>query len=160
MPQSLHQNATMITQLNSCPSPHQPEPQSMLYQFKLQRPSFQKWDGTLPTTPLFLAQIETYKAEDLYSRVYNWTQTTLNNKKVSVATSSEMLASFTSSISSMFLNDAKFASDGITMLQSLLTELNPSSNEKFFLAISDITCLEMTLGKSTINYMPRVRGIA
>ena len=60
----------------------------------------------------------------------------------------------------MFLNDARFASDGIAMLSSLLTHLNPSSNENLFLEISDLTRLEMRLGKSSIDYMLRVRGIS
>ena len=46
------------------------------------------------------------------------------------------------------------------MRSSLLTNLNPSSNENLILAISDLTSLEMILGKSSIGYMSRVRGIA
>ena len=46
------------------------------------------------------------------------------------------------------------------MLSSLLTHLNPSSNENLLLAISDLPCLEMRLGESSINYMSRVRGIS
>ena len=60
----------------------------------------------------------------------------------------------------MFLNDAIFTSCGIAMLSSLLTHLNPSSNENLPLAISDLTRLEMRLGKLIINYMLRVCGIA
>ena len=71
-----------------------------------------------------------------------------------------MLASLLSVISSMFLKDARFASDGIVMLLSLLTHLNHSSNENLLLEISDLTCLEMRLGESIIDYMLRVCGIA
>ena len=60
----------------------------------------------------------------------------------------------------MFLNDARFVSYGITMLSSLLTHLNPSSNRNLPLVISDLTRLEMRLGKSSIDYMSRVRGIS
>ena len=60
----------------------------------------------------------------------------------------------------MLLNDARFASDGIVMLSSLLTHLNPYSNENLLLAISDLTRLEMILGKSSIDYMSSIRGIA
>ena len=59
----------------------------------------------------------------------------------------------------MFLNDTRFASDGITMILSLLNHLKPSSNENLLLEISDLTRLETRLGKSSINYMLRVRGI-
>ena len=38
MKKMLQQNATMIAQLNSCSSHHQPQTQSILYQFKPQRP--------------------------------------------------------------------------------------------------------------------------
>ena len=71
-----------------------------------------------------------------------------------------MIASLPSSISSMFLNSARFSSDGIAMLSSLITHLNPSSNENFLLAITDLTHLEMRLGKLSIDYMSRFRGIA
>ena len=71
-----------------------------------------------------------------------------------------MLDSLPSSISSMFLNDARFASYGITMLSSLITHLNPSSNENLLLAITDLTYLEIILGELSIEYMSRVRGIA
>ena len=54
MQQSIQENATIIAQLNSRLSPHQPQLQSLLYQLKTQCPPFTKWDGTLPTTPLFL----------------------------------------------------------------------------------------------------------
>ena len=160
MQQSLQQNVTMIAQLNSCSSPHPPQTQSLFYQLKCQRPPFPKWDRTLPTTPLFLAQIETYKSEAFYAGVHDWTQTTPTTRQLSVAISSDMLDSLLSFISSMFLNDLIFASDGIAMLSSLITHLNPSSNENVLLAITDLTRLEMRLGELIINYMSRVRGIA
>ena len=60
----------------------------------------------------------------------------------------------------MFLNEAIFASDRIATLSYLLTSLNPSSNENLLLEITDLTCLEMRVVESSINYMSRVRGIA
>ena len=60
----------------------------------------------------------------------------------------------------MFLNDARFASDGIAILSLLLTHLNPYSREKLLLTISDLTCLEMRLGESSMDYMSRARGIS
>ena len=132
----------------------------MSYQFTPQRLPFPKWDGTPPTTPLFLAQIETYKDEAFYDGVHDWTQTTPTNRQHSVSIISDMQDFLPSSISSMFLNDARFASDGIAMLLSLLTHPNPSSNENLIFAISDLTRLEMRLGKSSIDYMSRVRGIS
>ena len=46
------------------------------------------------------------------------------------------------------------------MLSSLLTHLNPSSNENLLLTISDLTCLNLQQGESSINYMSRVQGIS
>ena len=46
------------------------------------------------------------------------------------------------------------------MLSSFLTHLKPSSSENLLLAISDLTHLEMRLGKSSIDYMSRVQGIS
>ena len=92
MQQSLQENATMITQLNYRLSPHPPQPQSLSYQFKPHRPPFQKWDGTLPTNPLLLAHIETYKAEAFYTGVHNWMQTTPTTRQLIVTIRSDMLA--------------------------------------------------------------------
>ena len=55
MQQSLQQNATVLAKFNYHSSPHQPQTQSLAYQFKPQRSPFPKWYGTLSTTPLFLA---------------------------------------------------------------------------------------------------------
>ena len=60
----------------------------------------------------------------------------------------------------MFLNDARFTSDGIAMLFLLLTHLNPSSNENILLEISDLTRLKMRLGESSIKYILRIQGIS
>ena len=155
----LQQNATTITQINSRSSPHPPQTQSFSYQFKPQHPPFPKWDGTLTTTSLFLAQIETYKDEAFYTSFHDWTQTTPTIRQLSVAISLDILASLLSSISLIFLNYAKFASDGIAMLSYLITHLNPSYNENIIIAITDLTCFETRLGKSSNNYMSRVRGI-
>ena len=60
MQQSLQQNATMIAQLNSCPYPHPPQPQSLSYQFKPQRPPLSKMgryttnDHPVPSTDRYL----------------------------------------------------------------------------------------------------------
>ena len=151
MQQFLQQNAIMLAQLNSLLSPNQPQTQSLAPQLKPQRPLFPKWDGTLPTDPLFLAQIETYKYKAIYSGIHNWTQKTQTARQLRVAIRSDILASLLSPISSMFLNDARFVSDGIKMLSSLITHLNPSSNENLLLAITDLTCLEIRLGESSID---------
>ena len=60
----------------------------------------------------------------------------------------------------MFLNDARFASDGIAILFLFLTHLNTCSKENFILAISELTRLEIWLDKSIIDYMLRVYGIS
>ena len=46
------------------------------------------------------------------------------------------------------------------MLFLLLTHRKPSSNKNILLVISDLPRLEMRLGKLTIDYMSRVRGIS
>ena len=116
--------------------------------------------GTPVTTPLLLAKVTTYKAKALYSGVHNWTQTTQAIKHISVTIRSDMLASIPQSISSMFLNNARFASDGIAMLSLFLTHLKPSSIGNLLLAISDLTCLKMGLSESSIDYISRVLGIS
>ena len=70
------------------------------------------------------------------------------------------MASLPHTVSPMFLNDTRFTSDGISMLLHLLTHLNPLYSEKLLLAISEITCLEIGLGVTSINYMSRVRGVS
>ena len=94
-----------------------------------------------------------YKAEAFYAGVHDWTQTTPTTRQLSEAIGSDMLDSLPSSISSMFLNDAIFASDGITMMSLLITHLKPSSNKNLLLEITDLNRLEMILGESSIDYM-------
>ena len=150
----------MIVQLNYRPSPQPSQQTSLSYQFKPQRPPFPKWDGIPPTNPLLLVYLVTYKADAFYSGVNDWTHTTPTNQKLSIEISSDILALLPSSNSLMFLNDTRFASDGIIMLSSLLTHLNPSSKKNLLLAVSDLTCHKTRLGESSIDYMSRVRGIS
>ena len=70
-----------------------------------------------------------------------------------------MFALLPPSVSSIFFNSARFVSDRITMIYFFLTHHNPSSRENLLLAISDLTCLEMGLSESSIDYMSRFRGI-
>ena len=123
-------------------------------------PPFQKWYGTPPTTPLFLAQFLTYKSEAFYAGVHDWTHTTQSSKHFSILISADMLVSLPRSVSLVIFNDAIFASDSIVMISHLLTHLNPSSSENLLLYISDITRLDMVLGESSIDYMSRVQGIS
>ena len=160
MHQSLQKTVTMIAQLNSRPSPQPAQQLSPLHQFKPQRPPFQKLYSTPPMTLLFLSQIVTYKSVAFYAGVHDWAHTTPTNRQLSVAISSDMLASLPSSISSMFLNDSRFVSDVIAMISSLTTHLNPSSKENLLLAISVLTRLKIRPVKSSIDYMSRVRGIS
>ena len=46
------------------------------------------------------------------------------------------------------------------MISPLLTNLKSSSSEKTLLYISDITRVEMKLGKTRIEYMLRIRSIS
>ena len=59
----------------------------------------------------------------------------------------------------MFLNNARFSSDGIAMRSSLLTHLNPSSVKNPPFAILDLTCLKMGLVEFSIEYMFKVLWI-
>ena len=110
--------------------------------------------------PLFLSQIATYKDEAFNAGVHDWTRTTPTSQQLNVKISSDMLALLPSSIYLMFLNDARFASDDTTILSSVITHLNPSSKENLPLAILDLTCLEMRLRDSIIDYMLMVQWIS
>ena len=81
-------------------------------------------------------------------------------KHLSVAISADMLSALPFNVSSVFLNDDRFASNGIAMFSSFLTRLNPSSRKNLLLAISDLTFLEMGLGKSSIDFMSSSRGVS
>ena len=71
-----------------------------------------------------------------------------------------MLALLTLSVSLVFLDDARFTSHGIAMLSLFITHLNPSSRENLLLAISDLTCLEMGISESSIDFILMVLGIS
>ena len=76
--------------------------------------------------PIFVAQVTTYKSEYFYSGVRYWMRKIQANKHLRVAISASMLSFLPWSVSSMFLNNTIFASDGIAMISYLLTHLNPS----------------------------------
>ena len=159
MHQSLQQNSSMMTQLNYLVYTTIPTTIDVV-SIQTSAPPFPKWDGTPPTTPLLLAQMVTYKAKAFYAGKHHLTRTTPVSRQLSVKINFNMLVSHLSLISSIFLNDAKFGSNGIAKLYLLLTHLNPSSKKKPLLAISDLTCLEMQLGKLSIDYVSRVQGIS
>ena len=60
----------------------------------------------------------------------------------------------------MFLNNAWFASDEITILLHLVTHLKPPSSENILLANNDLNRLEILLGESSIDYINHIRGIS
>ena len=158
--QRLQQNAAIMAHLEIRPSPPLVQPTPIPLTCKYQSSPFPKWDGTPPTTPLFLTQVVTYKSEAFYWGVNNWTRTIQANKRLRVVISANMVASLLQAVFPMFLNDIIFASDRISMLSCLLTHLNPYSSVSFLLAISYTTCLEMRLGDTSIEYMSRIRGIS
>ena len=144
MHQKLQKNSTMMGHMKTRTSLSSTQQTPTGMQYKPQPPPFPKWDRTPPTTLLLLAQILTHKAEAVYSRVHDWTQTTQLSKHLSITISAEMLTYLPRSVSSMFLNDTRFASDRVDILSHLLNLLNPSSSENLLLAISDITCLVLS----------------
>ena len=81
-------------------------------------------------------------------------------KQLGVVISADILSSLPQALSSMFLNNNRFASDGIAILSNLITHLKPSSRENLRLAINDLNHLEMSLGGSSINYISHVRGVS
>ena len=94
MQQTIQQNATMMAHMHERPSPPSAPQPPTSQQYKQQRPPpFQKWYGTPPTTPLFLAQFLTYKAEAFYSGVHDWTHTTQSSKHFSIVISADILVS-------------------------------------------------------------------
>ena len=83
-----------------------------------------------------------------------------STKHLSVTISAEMLSYLPHTVSSIFLNDARFASDRIAMLLSLLAHLNLSSRKNILLAISYLTRLEMGAGESSIYFISRIRVVS
>ena len=100
---------------------------------------------------LFLTQVATYKSASFYSGMHNWMRATKTDKHLSITIKVNIMESLPFAVSSMFLNDIIFDSDEISMLSHLLTHLIPSSSENLLLAISDLTCLRMGLGKTSID---------
>ena len=90
-------------------------------------PPFTKWYGTPTTKSLFLTKVFTYKSEAYYVGIQYWTQTKTATKHLSISIIVYVLSSLPCSVSSIFLNEAKFAFDGIDMLSYLITHLNPPS---------------------------------
>ena len=157
--QMIQTKATLMPHLQTCYYLQLLQHTTIAQEHKLHSLPFKKWYGTSHNTPLFFAQVATYKSEAFYSDVQECTRTTTANKHISVSISANILVLLPREVLSMFLNEKRFTPDEIAMIYHLLAHLNPSSSENLLLEISDLTCLEMGLGESIIEYMPRVRGI-
>ena len=130
MYQTLQQNVTLMAHLQNHPSTPPVQLTSISPIYKPHLSPFPKWYGALPTTPLFLTQVATYKSEAYYSVVHDWTRKTKANihPSVPVPISSDVLASLLREVLSIFLNNTRFDPDRIAMFYHLLTHLNPSSS--------------------------------
>ena len=111
------------------------------------------------TKPLFLAQVVTYKSKAYYAGVQDWTQMTTANKHLSVAISANMLSSLPCAVSSMFLNNTRFNSDGIAVLLSFITHLNHSSNKNPSRNIRPHSPRNRSGGKQHVFHVPRLQRI-
>ena len=116
MTQKLQKNTAMNSQLQRQPYPPQVAPTQLNQYYKIQHPPFTKWDETPTTKSLFLTQVATYKSEAYYTGVQDWTQTMTSTKQLSIAIRANMLSSLPHAISSIFLNNARFSSNGISMI--------------------------------------------
>ena len=67
-------------------------------------------------------------------------------RQLSVTISEDMLLSLPQDLSSMFLNDAQFVFNGITILLYLLNHLNPYSSENILLVINNPNHLGLSWG--------------
>ena len=148
----MQQNAALVVQLQR-QAYQTVAPMSPTQTLNIQRSPFPKWYGTPPSKIMFLEQVDNYRSETYYPSVSYWICTTLSTRHISVSISANMLPSLPRAQSSMFLNDAHFVYDGISVLSHLLYHLNPSSSDNLLLAINNLNHLEMSLNKTSIYYM-------
>ena len=111
---------------------HQLLPNQLIRPTKYSTPPFPTWDKMTTKKTLLLTQVKTYKSKAYHAGIHDWTITTTKTKYLRVAISSDTISYLTRSISSMFLNDFRFASNRIAMLSSLLAHLNPPSRKISF----------------------------
>ena len=90
---------------------------------------FPKWDGQRSTVPVFLAQLDSYKGDPYFAAVADWSMTTPSNRRKSQCVYSNMLTALTQDQLAPFLNNMRFAHDGMAMMASLTKTINRSRPE-------------------------------
>ena len=111
MTQHMHQNVTLMAKIHCQASLTVPKtPYSQTY--KIQCPPFPKWYGVPTTKPLLLAQVDNYNAKAYYACISNWSCMTSITSQLSVAISADIISSLPRDLSSMFIKNSRFSSDG------------------------------------------------
>jgi hypothetical protein len=121
---------------------------------------FPKWDGKRASVPVFFTQLESYKGDPLFVAVVSWNITTPTTQRESQRIYGDMLASLTQEQLAPFLNNARFANDGIAMMASLVETINPSRPEHRLQDVRDLSSLEQGSQESTSSFMAQVCGFA
>ena len=103
---------------------------------------FPKWDGQRSTVPVFLAQLDSYKREPYFAAVTDWTTTMQSNKREIQRVYSNMLSALSQDQLTPFLNNVRFANDGIAMTASLVKTINPSRPEHRLQDVMELSLLE------------------
>ena len=135
MHQTLHKSTTMMEYLQTRTSTMLVQQTPITPAYKPQLPPLYKMGRDATHHPLLISKVATYKSEAFYSGVRDWTKTIISYKHLSVAIYANMLASLPQSVSSMLLNDLRFASNRITIIWHSITHLDPSSSENILLGI-------------------------
>jgi hypothetical protein len=93
---------------------------------KVSPPSFPKWDGNINSVANFLACIDTFKKHKYFNNITDWTKSNPFVEEESLHIRTGMFDKLTEAELSTFINDSCYDTDGIAILDMLLTKLNPT----------------------------------
>ena len=119
---------------------------------------FPTWDGTTESVPVFLAQLSSYKGDPFFATVLDWTYTVPSNVVESRRICIDMITSLTKEQLAPYLNNPRFANDGIAMVASLTDKISPSRPENRLQDDRGLAGLEQGSQEGTSSFMARVRG--
>ena len=120
---------------------------------------FPSWDGSPNSLPVFLANLENYKADPFFSSVISWTYTDPADVVVSRRICTDMYARLPPMHLQPFFNNPSFTNDGIKMLDAFLRTISPERPEDRLADLQELTSLDMTSQDTPQGYMSTVRGL-
>ena len=123
------------------------------------------WDGTPTTTAHFLQLMNSYKCDEYFSAVTDWTKELPQYAKESTYLATVLYPTIHSTFRAHFTSNPTYINatgqpNGILMLHDYIEFLQPSRPQHQMSTVMQILTLQQEAGETGVEYAARARGIA